>query len=79
MKSVLGIHRDPWHDTGAALVWGDTSQRMLCTVSEERFDRKKDSRLFPVRSINACLESAGLSIDDVDLTCLLYTSPSPRD
>ena len=80
MRSVLGIHRDPWHDTGAAIVWGDGSKRMLCAVSEERYDRKKDSRSFPARSMLACLQSAGLSIENIDLTASDYIrSPSWDD
>lgn len=70
---VLGIHKDPWHDTGAAIIVGDANSYDVCMISEERLDRVKDSRAFPSRAIAKCLDFAGgISLDDVDLIVLDY-------
>src|ERR1700692_2894309 len=70
---ILGLHRDPWHDTGAAVIRDDGGVPHIVTVSEERLDRVKDSRAFPQRATAACLADAGVpSIDDVDLVVLDY-------
>jgi carbamoyltransferase len=57
---VLGI----WdgHDAGAALLQGDA---IVSAVNEERLSRRKLDVGFPVHSIRACLDSAGLSPDQV--------------
>jgi carbamoyltransferase len=70
---ILGLHRDPWHDTGAAVIRDDGGRPHIVTVSEERLDRVKDSRAFPERSIAACMADAGVgSIDEIDLVVLDY-------
>jgi carbamoyltransferase len=57
---VLGI----WdgHDSGAALVKGDT---VVFATNEERLSRRKLEVGFPTLSIQACLEGAGLSAKDI--------------
>lgn len=72
VPSVLGIHRDPWHDTGAALVFGDHGYRRIIAVSEERLNREKDSRKFPNLAIEACLKSANIGINEVNTVCSDY-------
>jgi carbamoyltransferase len=70
---VLGIHKDPWHNTGAALVRSDAGHTEVVMVSEERLDRVKDSRSYPDRSIKACLKEFGLTgLDQVDLVVMDY-------
>jgi len=70
---VLGIHKDPWHDTGAAVIRYENEKTDFVFVSEERLDRVKDSRAYPERSIRSCLEEFGLSrIDQVDLVVMDY-------
>ena len=70
---VLGIHKDPWHNTGAALIRHEAGKTDFVFVSEERLDRVKDSRAFPERSIIACLNEFGLrNINDVDLVVMDY-------
>ncbi len=70
---VLGIHKDPWHNTGAALVRCDAGRTDVVMISEERLDRVKDSRNYPARSIAACLKEFDLSsVDQVDLVVLDY-------
>src|SRR5216684_4503899 len=69
---VLGLHKDPWHNSGAAVIRDDGDAPRFANVSEERCDRQKDSRQFPELSTAACLETLGSSIDDVDLVVLDY-------
>jgi carbamoyltransferase len=71
---ILGLHRDPWHDTGAAIIRdGGGGAPHVVMVSEERMDRVKDSRAFPQRAIEACIADAGVrSIDEIDLVVLDY-------
>ncbi len=59
---ILGISAF-YHDSAAALVReGD----IVAAVQEERFTRKKHDPSFPIHAIRACLEIAGISIDDVN-------------
>lgn len=70
---VLGLHKDPWHNTGAAIVKIEGGKRRVVMVSEERFDRVKDSRAFPSRSVEACMHDFGVkNIGEFDLVVLDY-------
>ena len=57
---ILGI----WdgHDSGAALVEGN---KILFSVNEERFTRRKLEIDFPVRSIDSCLKNTNTSYKDI--------------
>lgn len=78
MTAVLGLHKDNWHDTGAALVYrNETGQRAIAHVSQERLDRNKGSRAFPLEAAEACLEMGGLSsYGGADLVVLDHTVDS---
>jgi carbamoyltransferase len=52
------------HDAGAALV---VDGHIITAVGEERFNRIKHTNCFPASSINFCLESNRLTLDNVDL------------
>ena len=69
MTIVLGIHRDPWHDSGCAVVDKDKDgTRIIFNIAEERLNREKDSRKYPKLSIESAIDSFGLSsIYDFDL------------
>lgn len=70
---VLGIHKDPWHNTGAALIRFEDGITDFVFISEERLDRVKDSRAYPEHSIRACLKEFGLSsMNEVDLVVMDY-------
>lgn len=70
---ILGLHKDPWHNTGAAIVKVDGGVRKIVMVSEERFDRVKDSRSFPRLSIEACMHDFDVKdIGEFDLVVLDY-------
>jgi carbamoyltransferase len=69
----MGIHKDPWHDTGAAIIKHENGVSEAFSVSEERLDRKKDSRSFPNGAIKACLSHFGLtSLDEIDVFAFDY-------
>ena len=69
--NVLGI----WdgHDAGAALL---QHGRLRFAVNEERLTRRKLEVRFPTRSIEACLASADLRAEDVDLVAASTTDPA---
>jgi carbamoyltransferase len=60
-NTVLGLHKDPWHDAGAAAVaTNDLGERAVACVAQERLDRIKNSRSFPEAAMLACLRELGL-------------------
>ncbi len=70
---ILGLHKDPWHNTGAAIIKNNDGKVSFANLSEERCDRIKDSRNFPVLSTKACMRELGVeSIDQIDLVVLDY-------
>ncbi len=73
--AVLGIHKDPWHNTGAAIITEEEGLVDVVYIAEERLDRKKDSREFPERAVAACMKHAGLvSLAEIDLVVMDYIS-----
>lgn len=70
---VLGLHKDPWHNTGAAIIREDGDGIRLVNLGEERANREKDSRQFPGLSITACMKQLGVfSPEQIDLVVLDY-------
>ncbi len=70
---VLGLHKDPWHNTGAAMIGERADGVALANLGEERANREKDSRKFPSRAIEACMKQLGVSsVDEIDLIVLDY-------
>ena len=68
---VLGLHKDPWHNSGAAVIRSDGGRVEFATLSEERVDRIKDSRAFPSLSTQACMETLGVeSLEEFDAVVL---------
>jgi carbamoyltransferase len=59
---ILGVN-SMWHDASATLLAPDGS--VVAAAEEERFSRKKDERRFPVEAIKYCLDTAGITIDQV--------------
>ncbi len=71
--TVLGMHKDPWHNTGACVIKDDGEKTKIAFLSEERLDRVKDSRNFPDLSIRACMEQVGVkNYDEIDFVILDY-------
>ena len=70
---VLGLHKDPWHNSGAAMIRDDGMGPRLVCIAEERLDRIKDSRAFPDMSTQACMRELGVrSVEEIDLVVLDY-------
>jgi len=70
---VVGLHKDPWHNTGAAMIREDAGEVRFANLSEERANREKDSRKFPGRSIEACMKELGVaSTAEIELVVLDY-------
>jgi carbamoyltransferase len=67
---VLGLSCH-YHDAAAALTDGG---RILAAAHEERFDRVKGSAGLPIRAINACLQTGGLTLDEIDAVAF-YEKP----
>ncbi|MCF7862270.1 carbamoyltransferase [Candidatus Woesearchaeota archaeon] len=59
---ILGISCY-YHDSSAALL---KDGKIVAAAEEERFSRKKHDTTFPDLAIKYCLESQGITIDDVD-------------
>ena len=60
--NILGISCH-YHDSAAALV---NDGKVVAAAQEERFNRKKNSLDFPIQAINFCLQSADLTVYDID-------------
>lgn len=70
---VLGLHKDPWHHSGAAVIRSDQQHVRFATVTEERCNREKDSRKFPQLSTRACMDTLGVaSVNDLDVIVVDY-------
>lgn len=67
---VLGISAY-YHDSAAALT---IDGRIIAAVQEERFSRVKHDPDFPAQAVRYCLETAELSIDDLDVV-VFYDKP----
>ena len=78
---VLGLHKDPWHNSGAAMIREDGHGVRFANLAEERPNREKDSRKFPNLAIKACMDELGVaSTDEIDLVVMDYIiRPDWRD
>ena len=70
MKKILGISAF-YHDSAACIVIGG---KIIAAAQEERFTREKHTPDFPVKSIQYCLEEAGLELDELD-AIVFYDKP----
>ena len=71
---ILGIAND---ETSSACLFVDGV--LAAAVSEERFSRKKMDESFPDRSIQYCLSSAGITIEEVDVISYGWSKGYPED
>ncbi len=60
--NILGISCF-YHDAAACLL---QDGKIIAAASEERFNRQKNSPVFPVNAINFCIQKANLTIDDIN-------------
>jgi carbamoyltransferase len=59
---ILGVSFD-YHDAAAALV---RDGEVVCAIQEERLTRIKHDPVMPVRAIEACLKSSGVTAGELD-------------
>ena len=57
------------HDSAASII---KDGQLIFSVEEERLSRKKHDGRFPKQSIQACLDYAGISIQEVDHICFFW-------
>lgn len=70
---VLGLHKDPWHNTAAALIRDDGNGPQMVYIAEERLDRIKDSSSFPRLAVEACMRELGVDgFEQIDHIVLDY-------
>ena len=69
---ILGVHSG--HDSSAALI---VDGKIVADVAEERFSRIKHDAGLPLRSIDYCLKSQGITMAEVDMIAVPATSPLP--
>ncbi len=70
---TLGINYSRMHDSSACIV---RDGKLLFAIAEERVSRVKHDASFPVLSIKACLDSAGVRASELDFVCFGW--PPPR-
>jgi carbamoyltransferase len=70
MSKILGISAF-YHDSAATLI---IDGKIIGATQEERFTREKHTAAFPVKSIQYCLEEAGLELDELD-AIVFYDKP----
>jgi len=59
---ILGINHF-FHDSSACVL---IDGKLVAALEEERFNRDKHTRAFPVNAINECLKIANISVNDID-------------
>ena len=59
---ILGLS-SYFHDSAASL-WVDG--KLVAAAQEERFNRQKNTPVFPIQAINSCFQTAGLSPSEID-------------
>lgn len=70
---ILGLHKDPWHNTCACMIRDDGDGPRIVQLAQERLDRVKDSRAWPEDAIKACMTELGVSsVSEIDLVVLDY-------
>jgi carbamoyltransferase len=62
MTAILGISAF-YHDAAAALL---VDGQLLAAAQEDRFTRRKHDPSFPTRSVQYCLDEAGLQVDQLE-------------
>ena len=73
MINILGVHIG--HDSSACLV---QDGRIMADVAEERFCRIKHYAGLPIKSIDYCLSSASLTMDNIDIIAIPTKGQCPE-
>ena len=64
--NIIGINQTGYISSVALLKDGE----LIAAAAEERFTRKKLTRMFPHNALSFCMKKAGISIEDVDYIAL---------
>jgi len=74
---ILGLDVNDYNTSAALLVDG----RIVSAAQEERFNREKLTRRFPLRAMDFCLTENGLDLGDLDAVAVRNRSilADPRD
>ena len=64
--NIIGINQTGYISSVALLKDGE----LVAAAAEERFTRKKQTRMFPHNAFDFCLKQAGISIEDIDYIAL---------
>jgi carbamoyltransferase len=65
---ILGLNL--FHEDTSAAIFKDN--KLLSAFEEERLNKKKHTNLFPLNSINYCLEDNNIKIDEIDFIAVNY-------
>ena len=65
---ILGLNAGEINSSAALSIDGS----IVAGVAEERFNREKRTKIFPDKSIEYCLNHAGIKFDDLDF--ILFTA-----
>ena len=71
MKKILGISAF-YHDSAAAII---VDGEIIAAAQEERFNRIKNTSLFPSNAIKYCLKEANINLDQLDAV-VFYDKPN---
>ena len=65
---ILGINHDMYITSAALIIDG----KIVAACAEERLNRDKLSRVFPINAMNYCLKKANLRLDQIDFIANSY-------
>lgn len=69
---ILGINIAS-HDTSAALI---VNGKLICAFEEERFNKEKHTKAFPINAINECLKVARIKVNSIN--CIAVSTDPMR-
>ena len=68
MKKVLGLNAIGFNTSASLIING----KIVGAVEEERLNREKRTRKFPILSIKYLLDQSDLKIEDLDCICVSW-------
>ena len=68
MKNIIGLNAIGFNTSACIMING----KIKAAIEEERLSRSKRTRLFPEKSIDYCLKTCGLKIDDIDAIAISW-------
>ena len=68
MKNIIGLNAIGINTSACLMIDG----KIKAAIEEERLSRNKRTRFFPEKSIEYCLKSCGLTINDIDAIAISW-------